>query len=274
MDVARHLWTLIEPLHAVTYFAPAARAAYEEAGLRGFWRGYFAGRAAPLGAVGAAPVTALFFGFAPRMVERALPDIWSRITPQEALRCREAGAVGALRSHIGAEAADVLWSVASGARTSGRALAAANAALPAPEDPHARLWLAATVLREHRGDGHVAALVAAGVDGCEALVWRAAVDGRREDLQANRGWTDEEWEAARESLAARGWVDGAGRATALGRDAHAGMEAMTDGLAAQPWTVLDESARAGLIAALRPAAEARRGVVPSPKVMGVPAPGA
>jgi hypothetical protein len=272
MNPVRHLWSLIEPLHAVTYFSPEARAAYEEVGLRGFWRGYFAGRAAPLGAVDAAPVTALFFGFAPRMVERALPDLWSRITPREALRCREAGAVSSLRSHTNAETADVLWSVASAARTSGRALAAANAALPAPEDPHARLWLAATILREHRGDGHVAALVAAGVDGCESLVWRAAIDGQRAELQGNRGWTDGEWEAARESLAARGWVDADGRATAPGRDAHAGMEALTDGMAEQPWTVLSPEERADLIAALEPAAAALRAVVPYPNAMGVPAP--
>ena len=69
--VARHLWQLYEPLHAVTYFAPEARAAFVGAGLRGFWRGYFAGRAAPLGAVPAAPVTALFYSFAPAMVARA-----------------------------------------------------------------------------------------------------------------------------------------------------------------------------------------------------------
>ena len=68
MTPARHLWTLFEPLHAVTYFAPEARAAFENAGLRGFWRGYFAGRAAPLGAVSAAPVVALFFSFAPPLL--------------------------------------------------------------------------------------------------------------------------------------------------------------------------------------------------------------
>ncbi|GIJ50452.1 hypothetical protein Val02_73380 [Virgisporangium aliadipatigenens] len=268
MNPVRHLWTLIEPLHAVTYFAPEARAAYEEVGLRGFWRGYFAGRAAPLGAVTAAPVTALFFGFAPRMVERALPDIWSRISPADALRCREAGAASALRSHgTTTEAADLLWAAASGARTSGRALAAANAALPAPEDPHARLWLATTVLREHRGDGHVTALVTNGVDGCEALVWRDAIDGLRGELQGNRGWTDEEWDAARQRLAARGWVDGDGRATAAGRAAHARMEELTDELAAQPWAGTDTER---LVALLTPAAEALHRVIPYPNAMGLP----
>src|SRR5256885_616149 len=93
----RHMWTLFEPIHDVTYFHPAARAAFEEAGLRGFWRGYFAGRAAPLGPVPAAPVIAAFFGFAPHMVARALPDVWTRATPERTLAARLRGAVDALR---------------------------------------------------------------------------------------------------------------------------------------------------------------------------------
>src|SRR5882672_322366 len=96
MDVARRMWALFEPVHAVTYFAPRARAAFEEAGLRGFWRGYFAGRAAPLGAVDAAPVVAAFFGFAPAFVARAVPDVWQRATPAEVLAARLRGAVDSL----------------------------------------------------------------------------------------------------------------------------------------------------------------------------------
>ena len=95
-QVARRMWTLFEPIHAMTYFAAEARAAYEEAGLRGFWRGYFAGRSAPLGRASAAPVTASFYTFAPQMVGRALPDVWDLITPDQALAVREAGAVAAL----------------------------------------------------------------------------------------------------------------------------------------------------------------------------------
>src|SRR4051794_33151452 len=101
MDVApgpRRMWSLFEPIHAVTYFAPEAGSAFEAAGLRGFWRRYFAGRAAPLGAVGPGPGTAAFFGFAPAMVARALPDVWSRIDPRAALAARAAGARQALES--------------------------------------------------------------------------------------------------------------------------------------------------------------------------------
>src|SRR3982750_1718573 len=175
----RELWSSFEAVHAVTYFGPAAGTAFEEAGLRGFWRRYFAGRAAPLGAVGAGPVTAAFFGFAPAMVARALPDVWTRITPAAALAARAEGARAALAGLLTGvpaaqvtEAADVLSAAAGGAGAlPGRVLAAANADLPWPDDPVGRLWHAATILREHRGDGHVAALLTAGVDGSESVVW-------------------------------------------------------------------------------------------------------
>ena len=123
-STARAMWTLFEPIHAVAYFAPEARSALERAGLRGFWRGHFAGRAAPLGEL----------------------DF------------------------------------------SGRVLASANATLPVPDSGFAALWQAATVLREHRGDGHFAALAAADIDGCEAVVLRCCLDLRREDMQPVRGW--------------------------------------------------------------------------------------
>ena len=182
------MWTLFEPVHAVIYFAPEARSAYEKAGLRGFWRGYFAGRAAPLGAASAAVVTASFFNFAPAFVARAVPGVWGLITPDEALRIRVAGATEALHNLLAgqearvAAAADLLWRAIGELDFAGRVLAAADAALPIPEDGLARLWQAATVLREHRGDGHFAALVAADIDGCEAVALRCCLDLRREDV--------------------------------------------------------------------------------------------
>lgn len=270
MDVTRSLWQLYEPLHAVTYFAPQARAAAEAAGLRGYWRGYFAGRAAPLGAVTAAPVTALFFSFAPVMVARALPAVWRLATPEQVLAARLDGAAAALRAILPhdpgrwARAADLLESAAAAAVTDGRALAAANAALPEPGDDLGRLWQAATVLREHRGDGHVIALTDAGLTGCQALVLRAALYGGRDQLQPNRGWTDAEWDTAAGHLTARGWLDAQGRPTAAGREAHQAVEARTDRLAAQPWQgrPADEDL-------LLPLARAAAAVVPYPNPMGV-----
>src|SRR4029079_3757212 len=115
------------------------------AGLRGFWRGYFAGRAAPLGPVGAAPVIASFFSFAPQMVERALPDVWTRATPDATLDARRDGAGRTLR-RVWSDldgidvAADLLERAAAACSPAGRVLGAANAALPQPSDAVDRVW--------------------------------------------------------------------------------------------------------------------------------------
>ena len=277
--VARSMWTLFEPVHAVTYFAPEARAATEDAGLRGFWRGYFAGRSAPLGPAGAAVVGASFFNFSPAMVARAVPGIWELISPADALRARLAGAVSALRpllTGLDSEvntAADLLSQAAGELDCAGRVLAAANAAQPLPQDPAGRLWQAATVLREHRGDGHFAAVATADIDGCEVLVLRCGLDMRREDLQPIRGWTDEQWDAARARLAARGWTGPDGALTPAGRSAHAAVEQATDQAAARPWARLGPSAVADLAGVLTPIARACARVVPYPSPIGVPAPG-
>lgn len=259
-------------MHAVTYFDPAARAAYEAAGLRGFWRGYFAGRSAPLGAVGAGPVTAAFFGFAPAMVARALPDIWTRITPTAALAARAEGARAALAGLLAgvpasdvAEAAELLSAAARAVDLPGRVLAAANADLPWPGDPLGRLWHAATILREQRGDGHVAALLAAGVDGSESVVWRSVLDGGTlaARMQPARGWTDQQWLAATGRLADRGWVTTAGAATAAARTAYAQVEALTDRLAAGPWRRLGEDTAQRCARLLEPLAARAWTVLPA-----------
>jgi hypothetical protein len=304
------MWTLFEPVHAVTYFTADSRSAYEQAGLRGFWRGYFAGRAAPLGAVSAAVVTASFFNFAPAFVGRAIPGVWDLVTPEEALRARLDGAVAALRGLLAgreaeaAAAADLLWRAVGELDFPGRVLSAANAALPVPEDGLARLWQAATILREHRGDGHFAALAAADIDGCEAVALRCLMDMKRENLQPVRGWTDEAWEHALARLAARGWADGDGTnsrngrtdrdggdsgdsgdsgvgrdsgdgaltLTSAGREAHAAVENATDEAAARPWAKLGPAATAEIAAALTPISQACASVLPFPSPIGLPAP--
>lgn len=300
---ARRMWTLFEAVHVMTYFGPQARAAFEAAGLRGFWRGYFAGRAAPLGAAGAPVVIATFFSFQPEFARRAVPAVWDLITPAGALAAREAGAVAALRARLGladgqapggalGRAADLLLAATEDLDTAGRPLGGPNAALPPPAEPLARLWHAATVLREHRGDGHVGALVAADIGGCEALVLRSAVDAAdaadaadgtdaaegagvgREGMQAVRGWTDEEWDAAAARLSRRGWLDGGGAATAAGRAAHQAVEAATDAAAARPWARLGPDRTAELAGLLAPVARACAAALPYPNPVGVPRPAA
>ena len=155
------------------------------------------------------------------MVERAIPSVWELASPAQALEARLSGSVAALdRLLEGAdvtEAASLLQSVAAGAPTSGRALGAANAALPWPDEPLAVLWQAATVLRELRGDGHVLAQLAVGLDGLSTMVLRAGHDLDRDALQPNRGWTDEEWSASADALTARGLLGPDGRITTDGR---------------------------------------------------------
>jgi hypothetical protein len=272
------MWTLFEPVHAVTYSAPEPLAAYQDAGLRGFWRGYFAGRAAPLGVTGAAVVTASFYNFAPSFVARAIPGVWDLISPEAALQVRVDGAVAALRRLLAgqeervAAAADLLWEAASDLDCAGRVLAAANAALPVPGDSLARLWQAATLLREHRGDGHFAALTAADVDGCEADVLRCAMDLRREVMQRARGWTDEQWTAAEGRLADRGWLAADGTLAAAGRAGHAAVEEATDHAASRPWTRLGPAATAKLAESLLPIAQACVTALSFPSPLGLPRP--
>jgi hypothetical protein len=269
--VARRMWTLFEPVHAVTYFTAEARSAFESAGLRGFWRGYFAGRSAPLGPVSAAPVTASFFTFAPAMVSRALPAVWELISPEEALAVRQAGAVTALRRVLADAdvciAADLMATAVADLDCPGRVLAGANATLALPDEPLARMWQCATLLREHRGDGHFATLVAADIDGCESLALQAANGISRELVQPLRGWTDDEWDAAIARLADRDLLTSEGETTPEGTAFSAAIEDRTDEAAARPWH--DHDLAAKLRVALTPIAEACAAELPFPNPIGM-----
>ncbi len=246
---ARRLWALAEPLHALTYFADEARSAGEAAGLTGFWSTYFAQRAAPLGPVGPEVVTATFYGFAPDFVARRVPAVWSAVTPAAALDARLAGVDSAVRRVLGewaasgeaAEAAGLARRAAEAVDAPGRPLAAANAGLPLPEEPHLALWQAVTTLREHRGDGHNAALLGREVPAVAAHVLVAAADRvDREWLQRARGWDDDAWSAATQQLAERGWLDGDGL-SAEGLAMTTAIEADTDRLALGPWRTLGDA---------------------------------
>jgi hypothetical protein len=281
---ARRMWQLLEPLHAVTYFAPEARDAYRDAGLKGFWMGYFAGRAAPMGAVGPATVTATFFNFAPPGPARALPDAWALAPPERVLEARLLGAEGALGRILDTEhrpeidaalrsAAGLARHATEGAGCAGRPLAAANLGLDWPPDPLLVLWQAATILREHRGDGHVAALVTAGLDGCEAHVSFVATGAvTRDVLQPSRGWTDEEWEQAEHRLVERGWLEDDLTLSPVGVAGRRAIEETTDRLATGPWQRLGPAQTAELARVLEPlsAAVVSSGTIPFTNPIGVP----
>jgi hypothetical protein len=280
---ARRLWALGEPFHALIYFADELRVAGGSAGLTGFWQTYFAFRAAPLGAVGPEVVTATFYNFAPSFVARRVPAIWEATTPAAALDARLGGVDAAVGRVLGedwpgsaeaAEAAALARVAAAAVDLPGRPLAAANSAVGIPEEPHLALWQALTTLREHRGDGHNAALLQREVDGVGAHVLAAAA-GRstREWLQRARGWDDAEWDDAVEALTRRGWLDG-DELSAEGLAMVAAIEADTDRLALRPWQALGDPGCDRLAELLGPV---RRAVVaagdwPAHNPIGVPEP--
>jgi hypothetical protein len=228
-----------------------------------------------MGPVGANLVIATFYNFHPALVRRAVPDCWRIVTPPAVLKARLDGMVDALAA---ADAIDLepMRTLAPLAKTmaeaacadlAGRPLFAAHAQQEWPEGGAAlQTWWAATLIREHRGDGHIAALVDAGVAPCEALVLQATYTAiPRQTLQLTRNWPDEEWDAAVESLASRGWVAADGSPTEAGRDALAAIERRTDELASLPIRLIGIDAAAALAEAALPVAQSvmKSGIVPT-----------
>jgi hypothetical protein len=279
--MSRLLWQSMEPYHAVVYFAPEAKDRYAAAGLKGGWMGYFASRAAAMGPVPAEVVTATFYNFHPDMVRRAIPDAWTFATPERILEARHAIADAALRRLLGegiaspeiAEAADLASHAALHCDPVGRPLFAAHASLDWPEDPHMTLWHATTLLREYRGDGHVATLLAEGVDGCECHVMMAAA-GRVDPVSQRsfRGWSEEEWDAAEDRLRTRGFLDPEGRLTDRGRELREDYEDRTDQLSLKPYASLGREGAERLEAIMLgvSATIASGGGVPFPNPMALP----
>ncbi|MFF4779011.1 hypothetical protein ACFY05_39925 [Microtetraspora fusca] len=280
--LARRFWEAIEPIHAVAYFTPEPAEAAATVGLRGWWMGYFAGRLAPVGAVDAATGAALSFAFSPAKVARALPDAWALADPGTVLATRlEAvrAAVARVLPPAGREElgllVELLERAVAGCGFEGRALAAAWSRVPRPADLVGRLWLAATILREHRGDGHVVAVVHAGLTGIEAGLTHVATGNvSRELIQKSRGWTDAEWDEARRRLVARGLLDRDSRLTKTGGALRREIESATDRLAAGPVTTLGET---GVEEAIRLATPISRHlvdtrVIPVPNPIGAPRP--
>ena len=273
--LARDVWRRLEPIHAVTYFAPEALGAFGAAGYKGFWMGYFAGRAAPLGAVGPDVVQALFYNFAPSRVAKALPVAWTFAGPDAALETRRAGARAALERALGdldvAEAAELTATAARSAPVDGRALYAANAALAWPTDPLDVLWHAATLLREHRGDGHVAVLTALGLRGRECNVLQEAGGNvARQMIEQARDYAESEWSAVLVDLADRGLVTADGTLTDAGRALRQELEDRTDAIALSAYDALDDASLARLIELLTPIARAviAAGDIPATTPMG------
>ncbi|MFY9916840.1 MAG: hypothetical protein WAL26_00360 [Mycobacterium sp.] len=275
--LARRFFDRFEPVHAVTYFSPESRAAFDGLGYRGFWMGYFAGRSAPLGVAPTDVVTALFYNFAPSRVAKALPAAWEVAPPGSALRAREDSAVATLRRYGFTDdgvrtAAELAANAARSAPLDGRALFAANAALPWPSEPLATLWHAVTLLREQRGDAHVAVLTSSGLSGRECNVLHAAA-GRvpAEMIMRSRDYDENQWRQYQERLADRGLLHADGALTDAGAALKQHIEDTTDALALSALDALDDVEVEELFRALTPIARAvvAAGDVPAATPMGL-----
>ncbi|BEL03909.1 hypothetical protein Q0Z83_021000 [Actinoplanes sichuanensis] len=262
-ELVRRTWRSAEALHGLIYFAPEAHQRYAALGLDPR-SGYFASRSAAMGPVGPGAVAAAFFNFNPELVARALPAAWEHATPAAVLAARLDAADAALSRVLGdmigsgamREAADLARRAAESVadRPQGRVLFAAHAGLPWPESPHLVLWHAQTLLREFRGDGHVAALLLTGLTGLEALILHVASgEVPRRFVQRSRGWSDEHWDAATADLRGRGLIDGDEPAlTDVGRAQRAWIEAATDRLAAPAYEVLGVDGCTRFVESVRP----------------------
>lgn len=260
--LARRFFDRFEPVHAVTYFSPESRAAFDGLGYRGFWMGYFAGRSAPLGIVPAEVVSAMFYNFAPSRVAKALPAAWEIAPPGSALRAREDSAVATLRRYGLTDdgvraAAELAAKAARHAPLDGRPLFAANAALPWPTESLAALWHATTLLREQRGDAHVAVLASSGLSGRESNVLHAAA-GRVpvEMIMRSRDYDEVQWRDYQDRLAERGLLDSDGALTDAGRALKQHIEDTTDALSLSALDALDDAEVEELFRALTPIARA------------------
>jgi len=255
---ARRTWRSFETVHGMIYFTPDAAEHYAAAGVGHHRTAYFASRSAPMGAVPSEVTIATFYNFSPALVRKAMDGVWQHTTPEAVLAARLTAADSSLTRAFGAdvlasaelkEAAEQLRRAAlvAAERPEGRPLFAGHASLPWPDEPHLVLWHAQTLLREFRGDGHIAALTTEGLTGIEALISHGASgDVPAPVLQKSRAWPEDAWNAAVAGMAERGLVDESGTFTDDGRAQRARIEETTDRLAVAPWAALGEDTCARL----------------------------
>ncbi|MER6537790.1 SCO6745 family protein [Streptomyces sp. 900105755] len=242
----RRCHTLLNSLHATHFFSPELAEELAALGVTHPRAVNFAVRAAALGPVGAGTVTATFYNYKYELVARHVPAVWETASPKDVLAARARAVDGSMRRLLGAdavasdrmaEAARLALRATEACARSGRPLYAAHADLPVPQEPHLAYWYASTLLREHRGDGHLAVLLAAGLDGLEAVVTHTATGKGMAPkwVFATRGWNQDDWDAAAERLRDRGLLDAAGELTEAGVALRAEIETETDRLDQAPY---------------------------------------
>jgi hypothetical protein len=257
-QLVRSTWRATEAIHGMIYFTPDTKETYAKVGVSHPRAGYFASRVAAMGAASAEVTIATFYNFNPALIRKHLPAVWDTTTPHAMLTARLEAVDSSLRRAFGdemlaskelVELEGIVRSAALAACESpeGRPLFAAHASLPWPDEPHLSLWHAQTLVREFRGDGHLAALLVEELSGLEALVSHAASgDVPADRLLISRAWKSEQWSAAANALAARGLItvadDGAVAFTDAGRAQRDRIEATTDRLATAPFAAIGEAA--------------------------------
>lgn len=249
--LARRAHNATNALHSLIYFAPEAEQQFTSIGLEAGRMCYFAGRSAPMGAVGPGVVAAAFYNFSPALVAQCIPRAWQLASPAAVIEARFAAVDAALRRLLGVDLiasaemktmAALVREAAEACSGEGRPLYAGHADLDWPSGSHLELWHGLSLLREYRGDGHIAALVAAGLSGIEALVTHTVTgQGFVPDFaRSSRGWSQDDWDVAIAGLAALGLLDGDGALTAAGQEVRAHVERETDRMAAPPWLHLGD----------------------------------
>ncbi|MEU9914067.1 hypothetical protein [Streptomyces sp. NPDC051001] len=246
LRAVRRCANVLNSLHATSYFAPELGKELAGIGITHPRAANFAVRAAAMGPVGAGTVTATFSNYKHELVARYVPEVWATASPEDVLAARVRGVDAALRRLLGAqtlaspemaEAAELALRATEACSRSARPLYAAHADLPVPEEPHLAYFHAATLLREHRGDGHLAALTAAELGGLEAMVAHTATGKGMSPkwVLTTRGWSQDEWDAAVGRLRARGLLDEAGELTERGAALREEIETETDRLDRAPY---------------------------------------
>ncbi|RRO18110.1 hypothetical protein EIL87_07590 [Saccharopolyspora rhizosphaerae] len=256
--IARHAKAALELIHAMIYFAPEAEDRFTKLGLKPGRMSYYAGRSAAMGPVGAGVVAATFYNFNPVSVAKSIPAAWDIASPSDVLDARLDAADTALHRLLGdevlasddvTEAAELARIASEGCSPEGKPLYAGHADLDWPEPPHLKLWHAVTLLREFRGDGHIAALQQADLSGIQSLVLHSGTRGgfTPEAARTLREWSEQEWAEAIEQLRERGLVTADGTITDEGKQYREDVETRTDQLAMAPWTHLGEERTATLV---------------------------
>jgi hypothetical protein len=262
-SMARRMFELVEPIGVIPYSADEPNEAMFALGFTDYWDTYFAGRAAPLGLAPAEVVDALFYNFAPGEVARHIPKVWRTTTPELAIAARQMGCAKALRRILGdrvdaptfARAAELLTKAATGAPFEGRPMYAALRTIPIPEDVVTRLFHAASLLREHRGDGHIAALMIAGVGGLESHVLLALeLDLPAEKFGRISHLPRAQLAAVIDGMRNRGLIGDDGWLSEKGHAVKQRVESLTDDLAAKPYQSLEPGELDELMATLEPLA--------------------